>query len=125
MTAVPTTNEGAETAMSEHELKVVPPYFDALVSGSKTFEVRKNDRAYQRGDVLRLREWHPAPKMGHHCDIEGCDAYSVDGAHFSTCREIVIREVTFVYAGDPRFGGLEPGHVVLGLRPLRVAAVSS
>lgn len=27
-----------------------------------------------------------------------------------------VARVTFVLSGDPRFGGVEPGHVVLGLR---------
>lgn len=102
-----------------HDLKVAPPYFDALVSGAKTFEVRKNDRGYQRGDLLRLREWHPTPEIGHTCDVDGCGAYSTARAHFSTCRETVVRRVSFVYSGDPRFGGIEPGYVVLGLEPVR------
>lgn len=102
-----------------HELKVAAPYFDALVSGAKTFEVRRNDRGYQRGDVLRLREWHPAPRMGEHCEVDGCAAYSSVGAHYSMCREIVTRRVSYVYSGDPRFGGVEQGFVVLGLEPVR------
>lgn len=104
----------------EHELKVVPPYFDSLVAGTKTFEVRRNDRAYQRGDVLRLGEWHPQ-SMVHlgNCEVAGCyeGNYSGDG-HWAGCRETVYRRVTFVYSGDPRFGGVEPGFVVLGLGPI-------
>ena len=41
--------------MTSHELKVVPPYFAALLDGRKTFEVRANDRAYQVGDTLIRR----------------------------------------------------------------------
>lgn len=100
--------------MTEHTLKVVPPYFDALVSGSKTFEVRKNDRAYQAGDVLRLREWHPGTGYSLRCDEQGCTEWAREG-HWATCRETVVKRVSFVYAGDPRFGGVEPGYVVLGL----------
>lgn len=40
-----------------HELKCWPRYFEAITSGSKTFEIRKNDRGYQVGDVLNLREY--------------------------------------------------------------------
>jgi hypothetical protein len=43
----------------EHELKTWPPYYDALVDGSKTFEYRLNDRGFHVGDVLYLREWEP------------------------------------------------------------------
>ena len=40
--------------MAEHELKIDRVYLDALIDGSKTFEVRYNDRGYQRGDLLRF-----------------------------------------------------------------------
>lgn len=42
-----------------HELKTLPVYFDAVLRGDKTFEVRKNDRDFQTGDVLVLREYDP------------------------------------------------------------------
>lgn len=94
--------------MTEHILKVVAPYFEALLDGSKTFEVRKNDRAFQRGDTLVLWEYDPTPG--------GCKRFPC-----VTCEpRHVRREITFVYGGDPRFGndgGLEPGFVVLGLGP--------
>ena len=90
-----------------HTLKVVPPYFEPVYEGSKTFEVRKNDRAYQRGDMLRLREYDPALcTRGCKGRDKSCPAW--------TGRECV-RRVTFVYSGDPRFGGVEAGYVVLAL----------
>lgn len=98
------------SAAGTHRLKVQPPYFDALMDGSKTFEVRKNDRAFQRGDVLQLAEWHP--HRSGYTDCWKCRNAAWDG-HF-TGREVGAR-VTFVYAGDPRFGGIEPGHVVLAV----------
>ena len=44
-----------------HDLKTVQPYFDAVVDGSKTFELRQDDResGFRVGDTLRLREWEP------------------------------------------------------------------
>lgn len=100
-----------------HELKVVPPYFDSLVSGSKTFEVRKNDRAYQRGDILKLREWHPnQTNASRACPEEGCSYYRLAFGHWSEVREHVTAVITFVYSGDSRFGGIEPGFVVLGFK---------
>ena len=42
-----------------HELKTWPEYFGHLVSGRKTFELRRNDRAYREGDTLHLREYEP------------------------------------------------------------------
>jgi ASC-1-like (ASCH) protein len=40
-----------------HELKTLGLYFWAVKSGKKSFEVRRNDRNYKEGDILRLMEW--------------------------------------------------------------------
>jgi|CXWL01.1.fsa_nt_gi hypothetical protein len=37
-----------------HELKTLPQYWDAVQRGEKTFEVRRDDRGFQKGDVLEL-----------------------------------------------------------------------
>ncbi len=40
-----------------HELKILPVYFQAVLSGDKTFEVRENsDRGFQKGDTVFLNE---------------------------------------------------------------------
>ena len=41
----------------KHELKTLPKYFKAVKEGIKTFEVRKDDRNYQVGDILILQEY--------------------------------------------------------------------
>lgn len=41
-----------------HELKINRQYYEDILSNRKKFEVRKNDRNYQVGDFLLLREWH-------------------------------------------------------------------
>lgn len=89
--------------MTTHTLKTIEPYFSAVLSGEKTFEVRRNDRAYQRGDTLVLVDTSSCE-----CGSDRCDKR----------RPPIIRYVTFVYAGDPNLrdlGGIVPGHVVLGL----------
>lgn len=43
-----------------HELKTWPIYFDPIASGAKRFELRREDRGFKVGDVLKLREYRPA-----------------------------------------------------------------
>ena len=43
--------------MAIHKLKTLPDFFDVVLSGEKTFELRKGDRDFKAGDVLLLREW--------------------------------------------------------------------
>lgn len=41
-----------------HDLKTWPEYFQPVIGGRKGFEVRVNDRGFQCGDYLLLREYH-------------------------------------------------------------------
>jgi len=43
----------------KHELKIWPQYYEAVANGSKTFELRKNDREFQKGDEVVLKEYDP------------------------------------------------------------------
>lgn len=40
-----------------HELKILPSFYAPILSGDKTFEIRKNDRDFKVGDTLILKEW--------------------------------------------------------------------
>lgn len=98
--------------MAKHELKTWPQYFERLLSGEKTFEVRKDDRGFQAGDLLVLREWSPSRRCSKFpltCHVESeCD-------HRWTGRELT-REIGFIYHGAP--GWLDCGEfVVLSLLP--------
>lgn len=52
-----------------HDLKIWPQYFESVQRGDKTLELRKNDRDYQVGDMLHLREWDPTTEThtGREC----------------------------------------------------------
>jgi Domain of unknown function (DUF3850) len=79
-----------------HELKCWPVFFNKVLSGEKTFEVRRDDRTppFAVGDVLRLCEWDPTLGLytGASLDLP----------------------VTYVLRGD---GGVAPGFVVMGFQP--------
>lgn len=48
-----------------HELKILPEHFVAITKGSKRFEIRKDDRGFQPGDFLHLREHDPREGFGY------------------------------------------------------------
>lgn len=62
-----------------HELKIYPMYFKDILKNNKNFEVRKDDRLYEVGDYLLLREYLPA------------DEY--------TGKEILVK-VLYIYRGE-------------------------
>lgn len=43
--------------MKVHELKIWPSFFRAVSEGTKTYEIRKDDRGFEVGDVLLLLEF--------------------------------------------------------------------
>ena len=81
-----------------HELKTLPEYWDAVNSGAKTFEVRKNDRDFKVGDSLKLLRFAKNPMTG---------AWRVNQ------RKAISRRITYILTGG-QFG-IEPGYVVMGL----------
>ena len=50
-----------------HELKILPEYFNAVISGEKTFEIRKNDRPFHKCDLLALNEFDGQYWTGNSC----------------------------------------------------------
>jgi Domain of unknown function (DUF3850) len=96
-------------AARRHELRTVQPYFDAVASGAKTFEVRRDDRpgGFQVGDVLWLREYHPAAAEAERYTGRSC-----------------WRQVTYVMRSGTFGFGLLPGTAVLGLAVIPEQEVS-
>jgi hypothetical protein len=81
-----------------HHLKTWPEYFKAVQSGKKPFELRKNDRNFQVGDVLMLHEYDP--------EI-GLNDMSIGSA--------LRLEVTYIFEDDGTFG-LEKGYCIMGIK---------
>ena len=53
-----------------HELKILPEYLGAIIEGTKTFEIRKNDRNFEVGDLLLLRGWNGEKYTGEETTVE-------------------------------------------------------
>lgn len=87
-----------------HELKIMPPYYDWVFSGLKTFEIRKDDRGYKVGDELLLKEWLPEDRYRLFA-LESLSAKKFTG------REHLVK-VTCIVKGF----GLKEGYVVLGIK---------
>ena len=50
-----------------HELKILPQFFADVISGEKSFEIRKNDRPFHKGDLLALNEFDGQYYTGNSC----------------------------------------------------------
>jgi len=48
--------------MKKIEKKIWPEYFQEILIGKKTFELRLNDFDINEGDILILKEWNPKTK---------------------------------------------------------------
>lgn len=80
-----------------HVLKTWPIQYQAIVDGNKTFELRKNDRDFRVGDVLRLQEWDP-----------GFEQYTGDEC---------FAGVTSLMQHCPEFG-LKPDFCIMSIRKI-------
>ena len=67
--------------MNHHHLKIWPEHYNNVKAGTKTFEIRKNDRAFQKGDKVCLYKYCPEEKKYKSSDrldfIIG-DVYPID-----------------------------------------------
>lgn len=53
--------------MRIHDLKILPEFYQPVQDNKKTFEIRLNDRDYNEGDYLLLREWQGSYYVGRQC----------------------------------------------------------
>lgn len=79
-----------------HELKILRPYFLAIYTGRKHFELRKNDRGYEVGHVLKLHEWD---------NEKGYSGHTINA------------EITYIISEG---FGLQPGFVCMSIRVISI-----
>jgi hypothetical protein len=103
-----------ETTRRVHELKCWPEYFQPTIMGDKLFEVRIDDRGFEYGDILHLREYSP-----HEGTYTGRDAY------FKISYVINLSDPTVsrMYLDSAALINLPHPLVVLGIKPAPAAAV--
>lgn len=97
-----------------HSVKCYPEYFKLLTDGSKTFEVRENDRIYEVGDYLAVNEFTPEsdPYTVRKNFFESGDEFSRaadDGFYSGNC---ALFRITYIL-DNPQF--CKEGMVILGL----------
>lgn len=84
--------------MKTHNLKIWQQRFDAVRNGTKTFDIRKDDRGFNVGDTVVLEEFR-----------HGVGEYT--GRKLS-------RVIRYIARGDDAEScGLKPGYCVLGITP--------
>lgn len=80
--------------MRAHRLKTLPSFYAAIIDGSKTFEVRNNDRDFAVGDKLVLRETEPSEYGGSGIltDREAAClvTYVLHGGRFGIAEHVVV-----------------------------------
>lgn len=81
-----------------HELKTLPRYFERVLTGEKTFELRKNDRDFQVGDQISLLEFNP-------------DLIQEENKGYTG--RIMGFSISYIFHGGQY--GLESGDCILGL----------
>lgn len=62
-----------------HELKTWPEYFNRVLDGSKSFEIRRADRPFNVGDTLLLREWKPMAREYTGREVRKLVTYTLTG----------------------------------------------
>ena len=90
-------------AVRVHTLKIEKDYADSVYFGDKNFEVRNNDRGFQKGDEIIFKVLKPSV-VGTYLD----ERHPLHNAR---------SEITYVLGS---FYGLADGFVAFGIKPIDV-----
>lgn len=91
-----------------HELKLAPQFFSEMQAGRKNSEFRLNDRNFEVGDTLELREWIPPPNQAPGTRLTAVHGYTGRSLHREISHVLTRRE----------FEPLPEDWAVLSLRPI-------
>ena len=89
--------------MKLHELKIKHEYLVEVVMGRKTFELRKNDRDYQVGDLIRFIDIKQGSKGGFDIYID----------------EDTLYKITYILKDVPEYG-LDKDYCILAIKKLEI-----
>ena len=93
--------------MKLHELKIKDEYFKEVLRENKTFELRKNDRDYQVGDLI------------HFIDIKDEDKEFKTWGVEPAIDEDALYKITYVLKDVPEYG-LDKDYCILGIKKLKI-----
>ena len=76
-----------------HELKIWNEYFEEVFMRHKTFEVRKADRPFAKGDILILKEWNPKTEQYTGREMARGVSYVLEGGQFGVEKGFVVMAI--------------------------------
>ena len=86
-----------------HELKCWTEYYAEIVSGRKTFEVRKNDRNFRIRDILVLKEYDHTLKEYTGQELYCSVTYILYGGEFGINEGWVVMSIRKLDTSDHPF----------------------
>lgn len=96
--------------MTLHELKILHEYLVDIDLGKKTFELRKNDRDYQVGDLIRFIDIREDDSIANKNQIEP----NID--------ENTLYRITYVLKDVEKYG-LDKDYCILAIKKLNIKEV--
>ena len=86
--------------MKLHELKIKSEYYIDVRNGQKTFELRKNDRDYEEGDLITFN--------------------CIDSAN--NPKDGALYKITYILKDVPQYG-LDADYCILGIKRVKLEEV--
>ena len=93
--------------MKLHELKIKHEYLVEVARGVKTFELRKNDRDYQVGDLIRFIDIRQS-------NNDNCDYVYIDNN--------TLYRITYILKDVPQYG-LDKDYCILAIKRLEIKII--